>query len=170
MNVLLILRDDGCSLCFPLEFCAGNWRTAGQNSSPCACPTIYRCVDVTQQNDCNGYILPLYRSHHYLLFLGCLKNRFGNMAMSKIKQQKNKLLIKRNLKDMQSNPNEWPATNISPQCCPRVELPPNKENDHQPNASLIIHYKLLCYLANFAYLLILFSWGWCLNLSFNFVL
>ena len=106
MNVLLILRDDGCSLCFPLEFCAGNWRTVGQNSSPCVCPTIYRCIDVTQQNGCNGYILPLYRSHHYLLFLGCLKNRFGNMAMSKIKQQKNKLLIKGNLKDMQSNPNE----------------------------------------------------------------
>ena len=34
----------GCFLCFSLKFCAGNWRTADQNSSLCACPAFYRCV------------------------------------------------------------------------------------------------------------------------------
>ena len=37
-------RDSGCFLRFPLRFCAGNLRAAGQNRSPRACPTFDRCV------------------------------------------------------------------------------------------------------------------------------
>ena len=42
----LILRNSSCFLHvrFPLKFCAGNWRTAGQNRFICSWWTFDRCV------------------------------------------------------------------------------------------------------------------------------
>ena len=40
--------DKSCFSCFPLKFCAGNQRAAGQNWSPRACPTCRHCVSLTQ--------------------------------------------------------------------------------------------------------------------------
>ena len=48
MNVSIfrhfILRDGGCFLCFPVNFCAGNWRAASYNRYPRARLTFDRSV------------------------------------------------------------------------------------------------------------------------------